>query len=114
MHLVPTANVLALHIPKGVRCRGKLMVRDQALPFDSSWAATEARHANWETLDFDDRAWRSLSSAIAAERRRDVYLRKLLLRSASRTYPRFPDDTLFMTAGGTYRQSSGNESRGMT
>lgn len=102
VHLTPTANILALHIPKGVRCRGRPMVRDQVLPLDSSWAAAEARHVDWETLDFDDRAWRSLSPAAASEGRRAVYARKLLLVSASRTYPRFPDDTLFMTVGGTY------------
>jgi len=102
VHLAPTANLLALHIPKGVRRDGRLKVRDQFFPFDESWLAANTEHAGWETLEFDDGSWRPFSPATAGAGGDELYLRRLLLVSASRTYPRFPDDTLFMTVGGAY------------
>jgi len=101
--LKPGLNLLALHIPPDSKITGGFVIGGESVCLDSTWRFTKRIDVDWEKIKYDDSKWKNIDpSSLKQSQDTDLYLRKIILVDASKRYPLFPDDTIYLSHGGAY------------
>ncbi len=101
--LNPGLNTLMLFIPAGANCKGKFKIGTQIFALDSGWKYKLSNEPLGLSLDSNTRKWVEYSPKIMAQNKSGgICLQKVILAGASKTFPQFIDNTLYMSVNGTY------------